>query len=62
MNQEFAPSEDEVRRAQALVEAYEAALAQGLGAIEVDGRMVDEPVAARARELLALQQRIALIR
>lgn len=49
----FAPTPDEVARASRIVEAFEAGLAAGLGAIAVDGRMVDAPVAARARKVLA---------
>jgi citrate lyase subunit beta/citryl-CoA lyase len=54
-HQAFAPSSDEVARASRIVEAFEAGLVAGLGAIAVDGRMVDAPVAARARKVLARQ-------
>jgi citrate lyase subunit beta/citryl-CoA lyase len=51
----FAPTPDEVAKARRIVAAYEEALASGLGAIAVDGRLVDAPVAARARKVLARQ-------
>jgi citrate lyase subunit beta/citryl-CoA lyase len=51
----FAPTPDEVAKARRIVAAYEEALVSGLGAIAVDGRMVDAPVAARARKVLARQ-------
>ncbi len=51
----FAPSPEEVARASRIVAAYDEALAAGMGAIAVDGRMVDAPVAARARKVLARQ-------
>jgi citrate lyase subunit beta/citryl-CoA lyase len=36
-----------------MIAAAEAAAAQGLGAFVFNGKMVDEPVVARARALLA---------
>jgi citrate lyase subunit beta/citryl-CoA lyase len=42
-----------------MLDAYEAALRRGEGAVSVDGRMVDEPVAARARRLVARAEAIA---
>ena len=53
LNEEMRPSADEVARARRVVEAYRAAEAKGLGAIAVDGMMVDVPVAVRAEALLA---------
>ncbi|MFT4256924.1 MAG: CoA ester lyase [Pseudoxanthomonas sp.] len=57
MNEEFTPSETEVEQARELLEANEQALAQGKGAFEFRGRMVDPPVVARARELLRRARR-----
>jgi citrate lyase subunit beta / citryl-CoA lyase len=50
----FTPSDDELRTARQRVQAYDEALNAGQGAIDVDGVMVDAPVAKRARELLEL--------
>ncbi len=58
LNRAFSPSDSEVRRSRRIVEAYEEAVARGVGSIIVDGRMVDVPVAERARKLLARQARI----
>lgn len=55
LNEEFSPSAAELDRARRLVDAYDAALAEGIGAIEFEGTMVDEPVAERARALLRSQ-------
>lgn len=55
-NEEFGASAQEVARAEKIVGAYDAALAAGIGAINVDGIMVDVPVADAARELLALHR------
>jgi citrate lyase subunit beta/citryl-CoA lyase len=52
-NAGFLPSEEEVDRARRLLEAYERASAAGIAAIEFEGQMVDEPLAARARQILA---------
>jgi citrate lyase subunit beta/citryl-CoA lyase len=49
----FTPHPQEVERARKIIAAYDAALASGLGAISLDGRMIDIPVANRARALLA---------
>ena len=57
INRIFTPSKDEVERARRIVEAYEDALSQGLGAVSVDGRMVDAPVAERARGIIAAAKR-----
>ena len=53
-NAAFVPSADEIERARALLAAYEAATADGLAAIDFEGQMVDEPLAAQARRVLAL--------
>jgi citrate lyase subunit beta/citryl-CoA lyase len=52
-NAGFAPSAAEVEQARRLLEAYERASAQGIAAIDFEGQMVDEPLAARARQVLA---------
>ena len=57
-NEEFGPSDGEVASARRIVDAYQNAHADGVGAIEVDGKMVDIPVAERARELLRLHAAI----
>jgi citrate lyase subunit beta/citryl-CoA lyase len=56
LNAAFVPSAHEVQQAQRLIAAAEAAAIAGKGAFVLDGRMVDEPVVARARALLARQR------
>jgi citrate lyase subunit beta/citryl-CoA lyase len=51
-HQGFGPSEIEVRRARAIVEEFEAALREGIGAIRVEGQMVDAPVYERAKQMI----------
>jgi citrate lyase subunit beta/citryl-CoA lyase len=55
VNTVFAPTREELRRAAEIVEAYETALADGRGAVALDGEMVDLPVVERARQVLAMQ-------
>lgn len=49
----FSVSAAEADLAARMVEAYDAAVARGLGAVGVDGILVDEPIARRARRTLA---------
>ena len=51
-NRAFVPSEEEVDWARRLLTAYEAAASEGVAAIDFEGQMVDEPLAARARQVL----------
>lgn len=53
LNEEFGPSDAEVERAQRMVDAYDAAYAQGLGAVQFEGAMIDVPVVQRAKNILA---------
>jgi citrate lyase subunit beta/citryl-CoA lyase len=53
LNAAFSPSQAEIDRATRLILAAEAAAAQGKGAFVFEGKMVDEPVVARARALVA---------
>ena len=53
-NEGFVPSEAEVARARALLAAYEEASARGVAAIDFEGQMVDQPLAAQARRVIAL--------
>ncbi|HJS85869.1 MAG TPA: CoA ester lyase [Acetobacteraceae bacterium] len=59
LNEEFAPSVEEVAQAGRMVAAYDAALADGLGAITFEGKMIDVPVVDRAKALLARAAAIA---
>jgi len=59
LNQEFGVTEAEEERAQRMVAAYDAAFAQGLGAVQFEGAMIDVPVVERAKNVL---RRAAAIR
>lgn len=48
----FMPSEVEIEKAKRIVKAYRESLKKGLGAVSVDGRMIDLPVVMRAERIL----------
>jgi len=52
-NESFMPSPAEVDRARRLVAAYERAVAGGQAAFAFEGQMIDEPLARRARAVIA---------
>ncbi|MCQ4161611.1 CoA ester lyase [Roseomonas sp. GC11] len=54
MNEVFAPEAAEIAWARRVVEGDAQARAEGRGAFQLDGRMVDPPVVRRAEEILAL--------
>ena len=53
LNAAFTPSEAEVDHARRVVSGYAEAEAAGTGAITIDDKMIDVPVALRAKNLLA---------
>lgn len=53
VNEEYGPSPAELDRARRLIAAFEAALAEGQGAVAFEGAMIDLPVVDRARKVLA---------
>jgi citrate lyase subunit beta/citryl-CoA lyase len=59
LNEEFRPSPAEIEHAARVVAAYDKALAEGVGAVTVDGRMIDVPVVERAKLLLHREAAIA---
>lgn len=48
----FTPTAAEVAWAQRVIAAYDAAIAGGTGAINLDGKLIDVPMVARARRVL----------
>lgn len=60
LNDEFTPSAAELEQARQLIAAYEQGLSEGKGAVEFQGKMIDAPVVARARELLRTTARVEL--
>jgi citrate lyase subunit beta / citryl-CoA lyase len=58
VNRVFTPSEAETEHARRVVAAYEEAETRGEASVALDGKMIDIPVVARARDLLLLAEAI----
>jgi len=59
LNEEFRPDAGELDHARRVVAAYDEALAAGVGAVTVDGKMIDVPIVERARLLVERDDAIA---
>jgi citrate lyase beta subunit len=59
VNEVFSPTAEELARARRVVEAFEAGVAKGLGAVALDGEMLDAPVVERARQVLRMARSAA---
>jgi len=55
----FSPSDDEVAAARRLLAAWDEAVAGGDGAVQFEARMIDRPIAERARRLIEQAEAIA---
>jgi citrate lyase subunit beta / citryl-CoA lyase len=53
VNGVFTPGEDELRRARAIVSAFDASRERGSGRVELDGSMVEMPAYSNAKRLIA---------
>jgi len=58
--QVFSPGAQDVRRARDMIKAYDAALAQGLGAVQYEGKMIDVASVRIVRNLVERADRIGL--
>jgi citrate lyase beta subunit len=52
VNEIFSPTADEIERARRVVKAFEDGVARGLGAVALEGEMLDAPIVERARRVL----------
>lgn len=59
INRIFSPLPGEVEEARRIVQAFEAAEAQGFASTSLDDKLIDIPIASRARKLLAVADSIA---
>ena len=57
-NRVFTPSDDEVAQAREVIEAYEAAQAEGRGVVTVAGRMIEQLHVEQARHTIAVAEAI----
>jgi citrate lyase subunit beta/citryl-CoA lyase len=55
----FSPTEDEISHARRVVEAFEKSEAEGVGALQLDGKFVDYPVVERSRRIIRLWESIS---
>jgi citrate lyase subunit beta/citryl-CoA lyase len=60
-NRVFSPDAAEIEHARAIVEAFEAESGHGAGTMEVDGQMIDEPIARRAARLIAIARQLGFL-
>lgn len=58
-NMVFSPSEDDLEQARRMIEAFDAAMAEGKGVAVLDGRMIEELHLAEARRMVAMAVSIA---
>ena len=56
INREFSPSEKELEFAEKVVEAFARAQEANIGVITVDGKMIDQPVVEKAKQLLKFKK------
>jgi citrate lyase subunit beta/citryl-CoA lyase len=54
LHKAYAPTEEEVRKAKAIVNAAKKAESEGLGVVSLNGKMIDPPVVHNAERILAL--------
>jgi citrate lyase subunit beta / citryl-CoA lyase len=59
VNRIFRPTEEEVENARKIIAAFDEAVGRGHASVQLDGRMVDIPVAQRARDLLSYAEQIS---
>jgi (3S)-malyl-CoA thioesterase len=57
INEVFAPTAEQIAEAERVIEAMEAAQAEGLGAIRLDGKMIDQVHLSAARKVLEKARR-----
>ncbi len=58
-NRIFAPSDDEIEHSRKVIEAWDAARAEGKGVVTVDGRMIENLHVDNARRILAVADAIS---
>jgi citrate lyase subunit beta / citryl-CoA lyase len=61
VNKIFTPTAEEVEEAKAIVDAFAEAVAAGSGAIQWNGKMIDYPVAERAKRIVAQAEILGML-
>ncbi len=57
VNEAFSPDKKEIEKAMKIVEAYEDAIAKGLGVVSLGTKMIDAPVVKRAQKIIDVVKR-----
>lgn len=60
VNSIFSPTAEELSHARKVVEAYEAALSSGSGVAQLNGKLIEKPVAMRAKKILEAARSMGL--
>ena len=58
VNEAFSPTEQEIEKAQKIVDAFEEAKAKGLGVVALGTKMIDAPVVKRAQKIIEIAKRM----
>lgn len=61
INEVFSPTAEEVEYSRGVLEAYEAGVRQGKGAVMFQNKMIDAPIADRAERILKKADRIGML-
>ncbi len=59
-NRVFSPTDEELARARKVVAAYQAALSAGSGVAQLDGKLIEKPVAMRSQRILEAARSLGL--
>jgi citrate lyase subunit beta/citryl-CoA lyase len=59
INEVFSPSAADVSYARRVIDAFEGARLKGLGAVALDGKLLDQPIVERARRTLVLHDAVS---
>jgi citrate lyase subunit beta/citryl-CoA lyase len=59
INEVFSPSAADVSHARRVIDAFEGARLKGLGAVALDGKLLDQPIVERARRTLVLHDAVS---
>ncbi|MCT1578362.1 CoA ester lyase [Oceanobacillus kimchii] len=57
VNEVFSPSAKQIAEAERIIDAYNDAILNGSGAVQVNGKMIDAPIAERAKMILETGER-----
>jgi citrate lyase subunit beta/citryl-CoA lyase len=59
VNDVFSPEKADIDFAKRVLSAYETAVKEGRGAVQLDGKFIDPPVVERARQIIEWEEKLA---